>query len=68
MKHELQISGMNCGGCELLVKDALEELDGVTEAAASHLTGSVAVDYDPEQVSLATIKAAIEAEGFTVKG
>ena len=66
MKNELQVSGMSCGGCELLVKEALEELQGVAGASASHLKGLVTVDYDPDQVNIKTLKAVIEEQGFTV--
>jgi copper chaperone len=67
MKSELHVSGMNCGGCEMLVKEALEELDGVSAAEASHLTGVVAVDFDPAKVTIAAITETIEAEGFKVE-
>jgi copper chaperone len=66
MKKEFQVSGMNCGGCELLVKEALLEVEGVMEAGASHLNGTVVVDYDQERVSVSTITAVIEEQGFTV--
>jgi copper chaperone CopZ len=66
MKNEFQVSGMSCSGCELLVKEALLEIEGVREAGASHLNGTVVVDYDPERVSVSTIKAVIEEQGFTV--
>jgi copper chaperone len=67
MKTELQVGGMNCGGCELLVKEALEEVDGVQEADASFLKGTVMVDYEPEIVSIAFMTAVIEGQGFKVK-
>ncbi len=67
MKNELQVSGMRCGGCELLVKEALEEVEGVNEAEASHLKGTVIVDYEPERVSIALIVTVIEEQGFQVK-
>ncbi|MBZ4219238.1 MAG: cation transporter [Chlorobium sp.] len=67
MKTELQVSGMNCGSCELLVKEALEEVEGVREAEASHLKGSVIIDYEPQKVSIASLAAAIEEQGFKVK-
>jgi copper chaperone len=67
MKTELQVSGMNCGSCELLVKEALEEVEGVREAEASHLKGSVIIDYEPQKVSIASLEAAIEEQGFKVK-
>ncbi|NHQ60004.1 heavy-metal-associated domain-containing protein [Chlorobium sp. BLA1] len=68
MKHDLEVSGMSCSGCEMLIKEALEELDGVLEAEASHSTGRVTVECDPSKVTLAAITETIQAEGFTVKG
>ncbi len=67
MKHELLVNGMNCRSCELLVTEALEEVDGVRKAEASHLTGSVVVDYEPEKVGIATLAAVIVEQGFMVK-
>jgi copper chaperone len=67
MKNELQVSGMHCGGCELLVKEALEEVDGVSGADVSYLKGTVVVEYEPERVSVAFMTAVIEGQGFTVK-
>ncbi len=67
MKNEFQVSGMHCGGCELLVKEALEEVEGVREAEASHLKGTVVVEYEPETVSIAFIATVIEGQGFKVK-
>ncbi|MGB7512196.1 MAG: heavy-metal-associated domain-containing protein [Pelodictyon phaeoclathratiforme] len=67
MKNELQVNGMHCGGCELLVKEALEEVEGISAAEVSFLKGSVVVEYEPEVVSLALVTAVIEGQGFTVK-
>ena len=67
MKNEIEVSGRSCGGCELLVTEALEELEGVLQVAASHKQGIVAVDYDPGMVSMTTITKVIEEQGFTVK-
>ena len=67
MKTELQVSGMNCGSCELLVTEALEDLEGVISVDASHLKSAVTVDYDPNMVGLPTIAAVIEEQGFKVK-
>ncbi len=66
MKKELQVSGMKCGSCELLVTEALEDLEGVISVEASHLKGRVEVDYDPNMVSEPTIAGVIEEQGFKV--
>ncbi|MEI7934599.1 MAG: cation transporter [Chlorobiaceae bacterium] len=67
MKNELQVSGMSCGGCELLVKEALEEQKGVTLVEASYRKGVVAIDYEPEMITMETVKAVIEQQGFRVQ-
>ena len=52
MKKEIQVSGMNCGSCEMLVTEALEDLEGVIDVNASHLKGIVSVDFDPNMVAI----------------
>ncbi|MEI6691594.1 MAG: heavy-metal-associated domain-containing protein [Chlorobium sp.] len=66
MKNEIQVSGMNCPSCEMLVREALEDLEGIIDADASHQKGIVTVDYDPKLVSIATITMVIEKQGFKV--
>ncbi|NTU96317.1 MAG: heavy-metal-associated domain-containing protein [Chlorobiaceae bacterium] len=67
MKFELNVTGMRCGGCELLVVEALGELEGVEKAEAFHASGTVTVDFDPSKVTLDTIKALIGEQGFSVQ-
>ncbi|WP_076789137.1 heavy-metal-associated domain-containing protein [Chlorobium sp. KB01] len=67
MKQELVVTGMSCSGCEMLLKEALEELDGVQDAEASYHNGVVMVEFNPSKITLATITETIRAEGFTVK-
>ena len=67
MKKEIQVSGMNCGSCEMLVTEALEDLEGVIDVNASHLKGIVLVDFDPNMVNISTIATVIEEQGFKVK-
>lgn len=68
MKKEIKVSGMRCSSCEMLVSEALEALDGVQNANASHQRGVVEVEYDPAKVDDVAMKKAIESEGFTVNG
>ena len=65
MTKTLKIEGMMCGHCEAHVKGALEALDGVTEAQVSHETGTAVVTLSHE-VADDTLKAAVEAQGYTV--
>ncbi|WP_041466099.1 heavy-metal-associated domain-containing protein [Chlorobaculum parvum] len=66
MKKEIHVSGMRCSSCEMLVSEALEALEGVQKAQASHQRGVVEVEYDPSKTDDEAMKRAIEGEGFTV--
>lgn len=61
------VDGMMCGHCEKAVKSALEEIPGVEECVASHEAGTAVVTMERE-VSLDTLKSAIEECGYEVKG
>ncbi|MCG0239090.1 MAG: cation transporter [Firmicutes bacterium] len=63
-KVTLKIEGMSCGHCVKAVTEALKGLAGVTDAEVS--IGSATVTFDPGQVSLDRIKAAVEEEGYRV--
>jgi len=59
------VSGMHCRSCEMLLKDALNEL-GVSKAEASHKEGKVVVAFDERKVNIEDIKKAILKEGYEV--
>ncbi|SHK84375.1 cation transporter [Rhodothermus profundi] len=63
-QETLQIEGMSCQHCVHAVTNALKQLPGVEVQSVE--IGRATVAYDPEQVSRDQIKAAIEAEGYTV--
>ena len=67
-KVVIQVEGMSCIHCERAVNRALLELPGVESAEASHVGKNVIVGYDGAQVSLASMKQAIESEGYQVVG
>lgn len=67
-KMALKVSGMRCSGCEILVSEALEEMDGVQMATASHQTGVVEVEFDALKTSVESMKKVIEEQGFRVNG
>lgn len=66
MKKTLKIDGMMCAHCEAHVKSALEAIDGVTSASASHTDGTATVILEKE-VADDVLKAAVEAEGYKVQ-
>lgn len=61
----LKVEGMMCGHCEARVKKAVEAIDGVAEAIASHESGTVVVKMTKD-VPTDAIKAAIEAQDYKV--
>ncbi|WP_296903613.1 heavy metal translocating P-type ATPase [uncultured Megasphaera sp.] len=65
MKKVLKITGMMCGHCEATVKKALEALDGVEEATASHEKGEAVVKLSKD-VADATLKKTVEDKDYKV--
>ena len=65
MTKTMQIEGMMCGHCEARVKKALLALEGVSDAAVSHESGSAVVTLGTE-VSDEALKKAVEDQDYTV--
>jgi len=65
MEKTFNVEGMMCPHCEAHVKTALEKIDGVTRATASHKDKKVVVEL-AKDVPDAIIKKAIEGAGYTV--
>ncbi len=61
----IHIEGMMCAHCEATVKKALESIDGVKSAEASHENGTAKVILSSE-VDKETMKKAVEDEDYTV--
>ncbi len=59
----LTVNGMMCHNCERHVKEALEKIDGISEAKADHETNSVTITVTGD-VSEEVIKKAITDEGY----
>ncbi|MFB6108831.1 MAG: heavy metal translocating P-type ATPase [Haloplanus sp.] len=60
----LDVRGMSCANCSRTVAEAVQSLDGVSEATVNFATDEATVEYDPDAVSLARIYAAIEDAGY----
>ncbi|AGA68678.1 copper ion binding protein [Desulfitobacterium dichloroeliminans LMG P-21439] len=67
MKKKVSIEGMSCGHCVNHVREALSELNGVTQVEVS-LEGKHAIVEANQDVSGDAIKAAIEEVGYEVVG
>ncbi|MBO4864030.1 MAG: heavy metal translocating P-type ATPase [Eubacterium sp.] len=65
MKKTMMVEGMMCEHCEATVQKALEAIDGVKSAKASHKKGTVVVKLDNE-VSDDILKTAVEEKDYKV--
>lgn len=61
-----EIEGMTCSGCEVHVKHAAAELDGVIQTIASHADGTAKVEFDASKTTKEDIIAAIKTTGYKV--
>lgn len=61
MPTTLTVDGMTCGGCEANVVDALERVEGVTNAQADRETNTAKVEGTAEKEALVT---AVEDAGY----
>ncbi|MCR4689875.1 MAG: heavy metal translocating P-type ATPase [Lachnospiraceae bacterium] len=66
-KMKIKVTGMMCAHCEAHVKKALEAIDGIESAQASHETDSVVITA-AKDVDEALIKAAIAEAGYEYGG
>ena len=65
-KIVLQIGGMSCVNCAKTIEKALGNREGVYNAVVNFATESVSVEYNPQQISLPSIKKTIQDSGYQV--
>ena len=64
---KIRVNGMMCTHCEAHVKKALEMIDGINEAVASHEKNVVEISAS-KPVDESVIKAAVEEAGYEYAG
>ncbi len=62
----LPVEGMTCASCSARIERQLAKLGGVEKATVNLAAETADVAFDPDQVSAAAIKTAIEKTGFSV--
>ncbi|MFP5380301.1 MAG: heavy-metal-associated domain-containing protein [Vicinamibacteria bacterium] len=60
----IPVEGMSCASCASKVKRALKDIPGVGDAVVDLGERRATVDYDPRQVGLDRLVAAINGTGF----
>lgn len=63
----INVEGMSCSHCVNSVKESVGALNGVDSVMVDLAAKRVIVEYDPDKVSLDTIKGIIEDQGYIVK-
>jgi copper chaperone len=66
MTQMITVYRMSCEGCEQNVEDALQDLEGVTQANADHNVGTVEIRTEHD-ISDTDIHAAVESAGYTIE-
>ena len=64
---KLKVNGLHCSSCEVLIKDALEESEGVKKADISMKNKSAEIQFDENKIDKQKLKAIIEKEGYEVE-
>ena len=64
---KIKVNGMMCEHCEAHVKKALEAIDGIESAVASHDENLVTITASKD-IDEAVIKAAVEDAGYEYAG
>jgi copper chaperone len=67
MKTTINVKGMHCKSCDILIGEALEEQEGVNSVESTFKTGKVTVTFDESKVTLDKIKTIIKDEGYKVE-
>jgi Cu+-exporting ATPase len=65
-KITLQIGGMSCINCAKSIEKALKNREGVYNATVNFATEKLTVEYNPEQISVAGIKKAVQDVGYQI--
>ncbi len=65
-KLKLNVDGMHCRSCGVLISDSLKEL-GATAAKVNHNKGIVKVAFDDSKIKQNDIIKSIEKEGYKVR-
>jgi len=66
-KVELNIKGMHCNSCVMLIKDALDETKGVADAKVDLKKNNAVVSYDEKSVTEKQLIEVIKNEGYDAK-
>ena len=65
-KTTLNVKGMSCGHCVKAVEGSVGNLQGVASVSVNLDAGTVAVEFNNDQVTIDQIKETIDDHGYDV--
>ncbi len=65
MKKIFHIKGMHCHSCEILLKDAIEEVAGLRVLRADHEKGEIEVEAK-DALLFSSVPAIVSGNGYSV--
>ncbi|NOQ14358.1 MAG: sulfite exporter TauE/SafE family protein [Methyloprofundus sp.] len=63
---QIDIKGMQCGGCESIIEEAVSAMEDVFEVKADYPTGQCQLSFANDKVSLEDIYKTIEQSGYEI--
>ncbi|MCK5872548.1 MAG: sulfite exporter TauE/SafE family protein [Methylococcales bacterium] len=67
MTHiKFNVLEMVCSGCETIIEEAFEKVDGVKKIKADYPTASVDVSFNPKKISVGKIQKIIVEKGYPI--
>ena len=64
--EKINISGMHCASCAMLIKKSLQIVPGVEDASVNYATKKAIVKYDSTKSNLDDLKSAIRSAGYDI--
>ncbi|KKQ48687.1 MAG: Copper-translocating P-type ATPase, partial [Candidatus Shapirobacteria bacterium GW2011_GWE1_38_10] len=64
--ESLNIAGMHCASCALLIKKSLESTKGVETASVNYASQKAVIKFNPDIVDNSTLISAVTASGYRV--
>jgi copper chaperone CopZ len=66
-KIKLDVKGMHCKSCEMLIQESVYEVNGIINVKADHKKGYAEITFDESKADESKMKDAIRKEGYDVK-
>ncbi|MFC0270816.1 copper chaperone CopZ [Metabacillus herbersteinensis] len=66
-KMTLNVKGMSCGHCINSIEGSVGELSGVTTVKVNLDSGTVSVEFNPNEITIDKIKETIDDQGYDVQ-